>query len=133
MTIGRRSGTPRPVTVGYLAEPDGSILVAAGSPDAAWAANLLDDPRVTWTIGDRTQDGIAELLEDRDASRGRIVRELILRSGTPAEGLGSGPIFRLRPTGESAEGRRSDPADRALGTSSVAGDHGPSDDYEPGG
>ena len=84
--------------MGFVAEPGGSLLVAAGTPDAQWAANLLDDPTVTWSLAGRTVEGTAELLDDRDPRRGRIVRELILRSGTPAEGLGSGPMFELRPT-----------------------------------
>ena len=85
------------MTVGFVSEPDGSLLVAAGTPDAQWAANLLDEPSLAWTVGGRTVEGVAEPLDDRDPRRGRIVRELILRSGTPAEGLGSGPMFRLRP------------------------------------
>jgi hypothetical protein len=39
----------------------------------------------------------ADLLDDSDPRRGRAVRELILRYGTPSEGLGSGPIFVIRP------------------------------------
>jgi len=87
------------VTVGFVDEPDGSILVAAGSPDRAWAANLLADAAVEVTAAGRTFVGEAEVLEDRDARRGRAVRELILRYGTPSESLGSGPIFVIRPVG----------------------------------
>jgi deazaflavin-dependent oxidoreductase (nitroreductase family) len=82
--------------VGFVPEPDGSLLVAAGTPDAQWAANLLADPRVSVTIRGRTFAAIAEELDDRDARRGRAVRELILRFGTPSERLGSGPVFVLR-------------------------------------
>jgi hypothetical protein len=71
--------------------------VAAGAPDSAWAHNLLAVPEVDVTIGDRTFAGIADALDDRDPRRGRTVRELILRYGTPSEGLGSGPIFVIRP------------------------------------
>jgi hypothetical protein len=42
----------------------------------------------------------AEELDDRDPRRGRAVRELILRYGTPSEALGSGPVFVLRPIDE---------------------------------
>lgn len=96
-TRGRRTGSVRSVTVGYVAQPDGSILVAAGTPDSAWARNLLADPAVDVAIGSRVFRGVAEPLEDRDPRRGRTVRELILRYGTPSEGLGSGPIFAIRP------------------------------------
>jgi hypothetical protein len=39
----------------------------------------------------------AEPLAGADAAH--AVRELILRYGTPAEGLGRGAVFRLRPVG----------------------------------
>ncbi len=82
-----------------MAEPDGSILVAAGSLDRDWAANLLADPAVEVVAAGRSFAGEAELLDDRDPRRGHAVRELILRFGTPSEGLGSGPIFVIRPIG----------------------------------
>ncbi len=95
-TRGRRSGRARAAAVGFVEEPDGSILVAAG--DAAhWALNLLADPACRVTVGDRTFDAVAEPLEGEDLAM--VVRELILRYGTPSEGLGSGPAFRLRPLG----------------------------------
>jgi hypothetical protein len=86
--------------VGFVAEPDGSILVAAGAPDNAWARNLLADPAVDVVVEGRSFRGIAEELDDRDPRRGRAVRELILRFGTPSEGLGSGPIFVIQPVHE---------------------------------
>jgi len=70
--------------------------VAAGSLDRAWAANLLADPELEVTIAGRTYAAEAEVLVDRDPRRGQAVRELILRYGTPSEGLGSGPIFVVR-------------------------------------
>jgi deazaflavin-dependent oxidoreductase (nitroreductase family) len=85
------------VTVGFVDEPDGSILVAAGSPNRSWAANLLADPRVDVRAGGRAFAAEAEELDERDPRRGRAVRELILRYGTPSEALGSGPIFALHP------------------------------------
>ncbi|HEX5825518.1 MAG TPA: nitroreductase family deazaflavin-dependent oxidoreductase [Candidatus Limnocylindrales bacterium] len=94
---GRRSGEARAVNVGYVEQPDGSLLVAAGAPDAAWALNLLVDPDCTVTIGERSYAARAEPLDDDDPRRGLAVRELILRYGTPSEGLGSGPIFLVRP------------------------------------
>jgi hypothetical protein len=49
------------------------------------------------TVAGRSFSGIADVLDDRDPRRGRTVRELILRYGTPSEGLGSGPIFVITP------------------------------------
>jgi deazaflavin-dependent oxidoreductase (nitroreductase family) len=86
--------------VGYVDEPDGTLLVAAGSPDADWALNLEADPSCSVSIGGRSWQATAESVGDAD--RGRAVRELILRYGTPAERLGLGPVFRLRPADPSS-------------------------------
>ena len=95
-TRGRVSGRPVEVALGYVDEPDGSALVAAGSPEADWARNLDADPRCRVSVGEETwPDAIAEPVSGADAQR--AVRELILRYGTPAERLGRGPVYRLRP------------------------------------
>jgi hypothetical protein len=80
--------------VGFVVEPDGSLLVAAGSPSAHWAANLLADPACHGTIGIERRAYRAEELDGPD--RSRAIAELILKYGTPAESLGVGPAFRLR-------------------------------------
>ena len=101
-TRGERSGLIRPVTVGFVDDErtPGAMLVAATAPDAAWARNLLADPACHVTVGDRSFDALAEPLDGPDHAR--AVRDMILRYGTPAEGLGRGPSFRLRPVGEAA-------------------------------
>lgn len=98
VTRGRLTGKPRAVVVGFVAEDDGSLLVAAGAPDAAWARNLVADPACLVTIEDRTFRAEAEPLGPDDHAR--AVRELILRYGTPSEGLGRGPSFRIRPAAQ---------------------------------
>ena len=97
---GRTSGRPRSVAVGFVQEPDGSVLVAANGPEHDWGRNLLADPHVTVEIGERRFPAVAEELGRDDHIR--TIRELILRYGTPSEGLGSGPSFRLRPVAEDA-------------------------------
>ncbi|MEO5703549.1 MAG: nitroreductase family deazaflavin-dependent oxidoreductase [Candidatus Limnocylindrales bacterium] len=92
---GRRSGEPTQVAVGYLEAADGSLLVAAGEPDADWARNLEADPRGRATIGDKTIEFVAEPLDGADAAQ--AVVGLILKYGTSAERLGRGSVFRLRP------------------------------------
>ena len=94
-TRGRVSGRPARAHVGFIDRDDGSIVVAAG-PDAQWAANLLADPACRVTVETRAFDGIAEPLVGSEFAA--AIRELILRYGTPAERLGSGPAFRIRPT-----------------------------------
>jgi hypothetical protein len=51
-------------------------------------------------VGDRRFSAIAEPLETSDHAR--AIRGLILRYGTPAERLGLGPSFRLRPRSDGA-------------------------------
>ena len=96
-TRGERSGLARAVTVGFIedAAVPGALLVAAGSADTAWARNLLAEPRCHVRLVDRSFEAIAEPLDAPDHAR--AIRELILRYGTPAEGLGHGTSFRLRP------------------------------------
>jgi deazaflavin-dependent oxidoreductase (nitroreductase family) len=97
---GSRTGLDRPVTVGFVDDDDqpGCLLVAATDPDASWAGNLLAHPACHVRVGDRSFDAVAEPLDS--AEHARAIRGLILRYGTPAEGLGHGPSFRLRPVGE---------------------------------
>jgi len=89
---------PLEVALGYLEEPDGCAVVAAGDPDADWARNLEADPHGRATIGERSFDVVAEQLEG--AAAAAAIVGLILRYGTTAERLGRGPVFRLRPTDE---------------------------------
>ena len=101
--LGRQSGRTRSVTVGFVADDEGApgtMLVAAGAPDSAWACNLLSNPACRVEVGGRAFDAVAEPLTP--AEHGRAIRDLILRYGTPAERLGRGPSFRLRPVSETA-------------------------------
>lgn len=95
-TRGRVTGQPARAAVGYLEEPDGSYLVAAGDPNAAWARNLEADPVCIVTVGGRTRSFRAEALAGPELHA--TIAGLILRYGTPAEGLGRGPAFRLWPS-----------------------------------
>ena len=93
-TTGRVTGRTLRTAVGFVVEPDGSLLVAAGSPSAHWAANLFADAACHGTIGELRCAYRAE--EIAGADRARAIAELILKYGTPAEGLGVGPAFRLQ-------------------------------------
>jgi hypothetical protein len=87
-------GHVRRTRLGFVREPDGSLLVAAGDPDARWAADLDADPRCGVTIAD--EGGWYEAIPLEGSDRAHAIRELILRGGTPAERLGIGPAYRLR-------------------------------------
>jgi hypothetical protein len=90
-------GSRRIVTVGFVESADGSLLVAAGSPDARWAAALADGAEALVTTATRQFRAIATILDEDDPERSRAIRELILRYGTPSERLGHGAVFRLSP------------------------------------
>lgn len=92
-TRGRVTGRVAQATVGFVRRPDGSLVVAAGSPDADWGLNLLHEPACRVTIGEASFAANARPLEG--AAHAAAVRDLILRYGTPAEGLGAGPAFEL--------------------------------------
>src|SRR4051812_13726035 len=94
---GRRTGLARSVTVGFVEQPDGSLVVAAQSEAAAWPQNLDAEPDLTVTIGERSYQARATRLDDTDPRRAPAIRDLILRYGTPSEGLGRGPVFVLTP------------------------------------
>jgi deazaflavin-dependent oxidoreductase (nitroreductase family) len=93
-TAGRVTGRPAKAVVGFVEGPKGSLRVAAGSPNADWALNLLANPQCQVTIGEDTWAARAAPLAG--AEHAAAVRDLILRYGTPAEGLGNGPSFELR-------------------------------------
>lgn len=93
-TRGRVSGKAVRSAVGFVEEPDGSLLVSAGTEDADWALNLRHTPVVTATLGDSS--AAYEAVELTGDERNQVVTQLILKYGTPAERLGRGPAFRLR-------------------------------------
>ncbi len=92
-TRGRVTGRTASATVGFVERPDGMLVVAAGSPGSNWALNLMADPACRVTIGDASWAAVARELED--AEHAAAVRDLILRYGTPAESLGTGPAFEI--------------------------------------
>jgi deazaflavin-dependent oxidoreductase (nitroreductase family) len=94
-TTGRVTGRPASAVVGFAERDGGALAVAAGSPDAAWARNLLADPACRVTLADATWTARARILDGTEHAA--AVRDLILKYGTPSEGLGSGPSFELVP------------------------------------
>jgi deazaflavin-dependent oxidoreductase (nitroreductase family) len=98
-TIGRVTGRTARATVGFVERDALAVVVAAGSPDAAWGRNLLVDPRCRCTVEDRSWDAVARELDG--AEHAAAVRDLILKYGAPAESLGEGPAFELVPTSAS--------------------------------
>ncbi|MDL2335529.1 MAG: nitroreductase family deazaflavin-dependent oxidoreductase [Chloroflexota bacterium] len=102
-TIGRKSGKAVRSAVGFIEEDDGCMLVAAGSDNADWVRNLRANPHVSAMVGDKSAD-YNQAIELEGDERSAILVALILKYGTPAEGLGHGPVFRLMRPLESAPG-----------------------------
>jgi deazaflavin-dependent oxidoreductase (nitroreductase family) len=94
-TVGRRTGRTATTFVSFHEDPDGSVLVAAAASTADWAQNLAADPSAMVTLRERRYAAVAEPLAGAEFAR--AIRELIVKGGTPAERLGHGPAFRLRP------------------------------------
>jgi deazaflavin-dependent oxidoreductase (nitroreductase family) len=100
-TRGRVTGRPVVTAVGFVEQPDRSLLVAAGSPEAHWALNLLVHPVARATREAATREYRAEQLSGGE--RNSAITELILKYGTPAERLGRGPAFRLVPASSAGD------------------------------
>ena len=96
-TTGRVTGRAARAIVGFAERDDGAVVVAPGSPDAAWALNLLAAPACRVTVAGASWTAEARPLAGREHAA--AVRDLILKYGTPAEGLGAGPSFEIRSTG----------------------------------
>jgi deazaflavin-dependent oxidoreductase (nitroreductase family) len=94
-TVGRNSGRKVQSAVGFVEAGDGALYVAAGSDSADWGLNLQAQPRCRASIGDRTVTYDANEVDGPE--RSQALTDLILKYGTPAERLGRGPVFRLRP------------------------------------
>jgi deazaflavin-dependent oxidoreductase (nitroreductase family) len=106
-TRGRVTGRTARATLGFVERPDGTLVVAATSPGADWGSNLLADPACRVAIGDKAWAATARPLAGTEHAA--AVRDLILRYGTPSEGLGAGPAFELTRAGPAVDrGRAGD-------------------------
>jgi deazaflavin-dependent oxidoreductase (nitroreductase family) len=94
-TVGRTSGRKVQSAVGFVESDGGGLYIAAGSDSTDWGLNLQAQPRCRATIGDRTVTYRAHQVDGTE--RAQALTELILKYGTPAERLGRGPVFQLRP------------------------------------
>ena len=81
--------------MGYVDEPDGSVLVAAGDT-ARWALNLLDQPRVDVEIGERAfvVPGSRQMLSCRRMPPGRDPHNLAFAASAGAGGRTPAPNHR---------------------------------------
>ena len=92
-TIGRVTGRPARAVVGFVEREDGSLAIAAGSRRPAGAATSSGS--LPAGSRSRIETWSAEARPLAGAAHAAAVRDLILRYGSPAEGLGEGPSFEL--------------------------------------
>jgi deazaflavin-dependent oxidoreductase (nitroreductase family) len=101
-TIGRRSGTPREVTL--YAFPDGDDLVVTGSRGGAakhpaWALNLRAEPRAQVRQGRRELTVLAKEARGTERERlwGLVCAEFPLYERYQGKTTRRFPVFTLRP------------------------------------
>jgi len=102
IAIGRRSGTPREVTL--YAFDDGENLVIVGSRGGsakgpAWAANLRDNPLATVRIGNEDREMRAREVEgaERDRLWELVIKEFPTYSHYQRKTKRVIPLFALEP------------------------------------
>lgn len=102
-TIGARSGQPRDVTLMYVPEPDGSMLITgsnfAASQHPAWSSNLLAHPEAAVSVRGRRLPVRATLVpeEDREAIWRYIERQWPGYRGYERSSGRTLRVFRLTP------------------------------------
>jgi len=94
-STGRRSGRRRTAPLGFVRRPDGTVLVAAGSPGPAWAANLQAQPACTFTIRGRERRYRARLLEGSERDEALVAGRAAW--GRMAGRAAFGETFALEP------------------------------------
>ena len=96
-TTGRVSGTPARAAVGFIEEADGSLSSLPAPNRPTGRSTCAQTRAVGQPSAMSTRNCDATELDG--AERAAAVTSLILKYGTPAEGLGRGPVFRLRQVG----------------------------------
>jgi len=95
-TTGAKTGKARKAPLGFVARPDGTLLVGSGSPEnRGWTVNLKANPSCTFAIKGSEQWYRATLvgIEGREAA----LAELKTKMGSYAERAKWGDLFILEP------------------------------------
>ena len=101
---GRTSGRLFRTPVGYVRHDDGTVWLGAGRAESQWPRNLLATPRCRVRIGGSELAYTATELAGEE--RERAVAAIHAKYGAPAARVGTGPVFVLRPIGETTPERR---------------------------
>lgn len=95
-TTGAKTGLRRTAPIGFVARPDGTVLIGAGSrSNRGWTANLRANPSATFSVKGVERSYRARLVvaEDREAA----LAELKAKMGGMAERADWGDLFVLEP------------------------------------
>ena len=97
-TTGAKTGKPRSAPLGYVARPDGTVVVGSGRPESrGWVVNLKACPTCTFKIRSVEKRYRARPLVGAD--RAAAVAELKASIGSMAERMAWGDVFILEPEG----------------------------------
>jgi deazaflavin-dependent oxidoreductase (nitroreductase family) len=95
-TTGARTGRARRAPIGFVARPDGTLLIGSGSKvNRGWTANLKANPAATFSVKGVERSYRARLVppEERDAA----LAELKATMGGMADRADWGDLFVLEP------------------------------------
>lgn len=70
-TTGRKSGEPRKIEIWFVEHGDRFYLCAQNREAAQWVQNIAQDPRVTFSVGSRDDEGAGR---PPGGARARVVR-----------------------------------------------------------
>lgn len=95
-STGAKTGLPRRAPIGFVARPDGSILIGSGSPtNRGWTVNVKANASCTFTTKGTMRRYRARLVgaDEREAA----LAELKAKMGGMAERATWGDLFVLEP------------------------------------
>jgi deazaflavin-dependent oxidoreductase (nitroreductase family) len=101
-TRGRKTGRPREIEIWFTRRGRCFYLVSERRLRAHWVQNLLEEPRVRWSVDGRKFRGRARVV--RAASAPELVRDIQTRSKSKY-GWGNGLVVELDPGAPAARRR----------------------------
>lgn len=80
-TIGRNTGKSHRIEIWFAAEEGRVYLLSGGRDLSDWVKNVLENPVVTFEIGEEKRGGVAHLLKPNTASDARARDLLVAKYG----------------------------------------------------
>jgi deazaflavin-dependent oxidoreductase (nitroreductase family) len=92
-TTGRKSGRPHEIEIWFGLDGAAMYMLSGNGKSSDWVANLKTNPTVTLRIADRTFEGVARLVSDKDEDS--LARRLLFEKYAPTY---SGDLTEWRDT-----------------------------------